>query len=111
MVDSTFLLVQFTYRTHKFKITSEMHADRIRNKIGRYFRINMEKFLLEVFDKHFNMYFVLDDAYLTKLRNNPCISVDNLLIARIRSLNQSRYNIQFDTIAIEDPYTETGKIF
>jgi hypothetical protein len=71
----------------------------------------MGLFLLEVFDKHFNMYFVLNDAYLTKLREKPYISTDNLLDARIRSLNQSGYNIPFDVITLGEPSTDTGKLF
>ena len=111
MFDTIFLVVQFAYRTHKFLITSQMHANDIQQKIGRYFHINMEKFLLEIFDKHFNLYFIFDEAYLDKLQRNSNITTDNSLTARIRSLHQSRYNIQFDTFALEETSTGNSKFF
>ena len=109
MVERFFLLVQFTYRSHKFRIPLTVNVEDIRRKVGRYFSIDMEKFLLEIYDQRLDMYLLLNDRYLAKMHKNIHMNTNNSFSGRIRSINQPIYNTQFDTIESKDSSIETSE--
>ena len=110
MADSISLDVQFTYRTHKFRITSSMDLDGIRCKIGRYFHIKMDEVLLEIYDRHFELYIYLDDNYLAKMRRNVRMTKNKSFSGRIRFLDPSICTSPYDTIETKESVSEGGKI-
>ena len=105
------VVVQFTCRRHKFRIKPTMDIDEIRCKVGRYFHVDMEKVLLEIYDPHFKLYFHLDNEYLARMRKNVRITENESFLGRIRSFDQSSVYSQYDTNESKELFSETSKIF
>ena len=83
------LVVEYTPLESSFLIElEESSIDCIRRLIANHFRVDMNDFLLEIFDERFDRYIILDTYYLTQLQSNPVLRKKNNCRARIRSRDE-----------------------
>lgn len=111
MTDLISLAIRFTHRTYKFQVPPTMDVDEIRCKVGRYFHIDMNRALLEIYDRRFELYVILNDEYLGKMRKNINMAENKSFSGRVCFLDQSSYDSEYDTIESDMLFSETSKTF
>jgi len=101
------------YRNQRYEIhigTYTQSLKDIRNLIGRSFKINMNDFLIEIYDEIHKLYFILDEYYLEDLRTDSSLAENKIISARIRPQNQSAFNMISDEYEMSDKRCFEGKI-
>jgi hypothetical protein len=101
MLNSFNLVVSYKQQQHVFYIESSLKLlENILPLIGEQFHINITDFIVEIYDRRYKLFVILDDYYLTVLRSNPYFAENNSVEARLRSRNQSAFNIVSETLSL-----------
>ncbi|UJR24548.1 hypothetical protein I4U23_005923 [Adineta vaga] len=91
-------IVDFMYQTFVLQIESFMlDVEIIYDLISNYFCIDMNQYLLEIFDSRFYKYIILDKFYINEIQSNSYFKTIRFYRLRIRSLYKQFTKIQFDT--------------
>lgn len=104
-------VIDFKHPKFSFHIqTHKLSTKYIRNLIGVFFSMDMDIFIMEIFDQRFNKYIILNDFYLSELQSNSYFKTIKSYEIRIRSQKIPVFSMYTDGSDLTSEITPESKL-